>query len=67
MDEKIELFARLLKATYGLEPVDVDMERISNFLSRGDSPEELIQWIGEKYVLVEVKATHWRDRTMMNK
>jgi len=46
---------KLFKKTYGLDKNDFyDRTRLKNAFEDGDSPEEYVEWYGEKYDLDEI-------------
>ena len=52
----------LLWARYGLEPGDVDSKVIRNAWCQGESVEECVAWIADKYDLTEIMGGHIRRR-----
>ena len=53
--EYLNTVEKLLDKTYGITPDDIGEERIQEAHKHGDTPEDFVQWIGNKYDLTEIK------------
>ena len=48
---------KLLEAQFGITSTDCDLARIADCQEAGDTPEQCIQWIGQKFDLKSIPAT----------
>lgn len=57
--DALQEFKKALKTRYGLNPEDVDMEIVEGYLNSGETPDEVLQYLEDKFDLPRVDEEMW--------